>query len=370
MPYQTLYRKYRPKKISDVHGQDHVVKALSNAVKEKKIAHSYIFSGWWGSGKTTTARILAAMLNCEEGITHDPCGKCKPCLSIMNGNAIDIKEIDAASNRGIDEIRKIQDESNYAPSHLRCKMYILDEAHMLTTQAANALLKIIEEPPRYMYFVLCTTEPKSILSTIHSRCERYDFKKIIPKDIADRLKFIADSEEIEVDEETLYTVARHSNGSMRDAISNMDQLIKYCGNEPINAEKAREMLGAVGSNVCFDLVNAIKNKDAPQGIKIINELVSNGVKYDFIYNEMTSHLRNMALVYACGNNTSCLGLSDHDLGKIQEQARQLKKISVITKLFDIFSAAQEGIAMNINQQLVLEMTLIKSIVVVNRDGSG
>jgi DNA polymerase III subunit gamma/tau len=362
MAYETLPLKYRPKTLDDMHGQRHIARSLSNSVKNKQIAHAYLFTGWHGTGKTSTARIVAMMLNCEDGVTDKPCCKCSSCLSIINGNAMDIQEIDAASNRGIDDIRRIQGNARLSPVHLRCKVCILDEAHMLTAQASNALLKLIEEPPSHMYFILCTTEPKAILPTIHSRCEQYNFRKIVPKDIIARLSEITANENIAIDDESMHVIAKYSNGSLRNAIANLDQIWKFCGENKISADETRSALGAVYEGACHDLVEAIRTKSVDKGICIVNEMLNSGIKPELVYQEMTSHVRNLALVATCKDPTY-LGLSKHEIEKLSEQSRQLS-ISVAIKIFNIFAAGQEGIALNINHQHILEMNLLQSIAIV------
>jgi len=268
MTYQVIARKWRPQKFSDLVGQEHVTDTLANAIKKDRVAHSYIFSGARGVGKTTAARILAKALNCAKGPTPEPCGECDACIEITAGNSLDVIEIDAASNRGIDQIRELREMVRYAPAAARTKVVILDEAHMLTTDASNALLKTLEEPPDRVIFVMATTEPEELVDTIRSRSQHFHFRVLTFNEITDRLKYIAEKENLKIEDGALSVIARMAEGSMRDALSLLEQARAYCGDD-IKDIAVRELLGVVPEDALQELVEAIAGQSAERALGLV-----------------------------------------------------------------------------------------------------
>ena len=271
MEHQSLYRKWRPQTFEDIIGQKHITQTLINAISLNRISHAYIFSGPRGVGKTTTARILAKSLNCEKGPTPYPCNKCERCIRITNGYSMDVMEIDGASNNGVDSIRELRNKVNFAPAEGRYKIYIIDEVHMLSQGAFNALLKTLEEPPLHVIFIFATTDPHKIPSTILSRCQWFNFRRISLADIVAKLKMIAKDEKLSIDDKTLDIIARSSTGSMRDAESALDQIIAYCGKD-ITSQSVREVLGIIEEEVFFEFLEAIIKNDTLKGIELISRI--------------------------------------------------------------------------------------------------
>lgn len=287
MSYQALYRTWRPQKFEDVVGQEHVTKTLQNALLQEKVSHAYLFSGPRGTGKTTIAKVFAKAINCEHAPAAEPCNQCPSCLGITNGSIGDVLEIDAASNNGVDEIRDIRDKVKYAPSSVRYKVYIIDEVHMLSIGAFNALLKTLEEPPKHVIFILATTEPHKIPPTIISRCQRFEFRKISVRDIVERLTTVIDNEGTKVSDEALHIVARAAEGGMRDALSLLDQAISYSENE-VTVEEVLAVTGSVSQRHLGHLAQCIYENDVPQALRIVDAIMNQGkdplrFMEDFIY---------------------------------------------------------------------------------------
>ncbi|MDP3730508.1 MAG: DNA polymerase III subunit gamma/tau [Candidatus Omnitrophota bacterium] len=294
MSYIVFARKYRPQAFDEVVGQSHITTTLENAIAQDRVAHAYIFAGPRGVGKTTTARIFAKALNCERGPTADPCNKCPLCLEITQGSSLDILEIDGASNRGIDEIRNLRENVKFSPSKGRFKVYIIDEVHMLTQEAFNALLKTLEEPPAHVKFIFATTQAHKVPPTILSRCQRFDFRRISIKDIVDSLKAIAKKENLKVEDDVLILMAKHSDGSMRDAQVVLDQISSFADGR-ISLEDASKILGAVSDDILFSLADSIKSRDALGALKIIDDLANEGKDVAEIVLYLIEHFRDLSV---------------------------------------------------------------------------
>lgn len=314
MSYLALYRKYRPADFNSVYGQEEVVTVIKNAIFSNKISHAYLFCGPRGTGKTTIAKIIAKLVNCEHLENGEPCGKCYNCINFMNSN--DIVEIDAASNNGVDEIREIRDKINLVPSNAKYKVYIIDEVHMLTTQAFNALLKTLEEPPAHVIFILATTEPHKIPLTIASRCQKFRFSKINDSLIADRLREIAGFENIEIDNDALFEIARLADGGMRDAINILDQLVAY-SNSKITLDDIYKVNGSVSYSDLYELLKAIIDNDKVKIIEFVDNIDKNGKEIGKFVEEMIIFLKDVVL-YKNANYLSSIEMKNDNIKLVSE----------------------------------------------------
>lgn len=317
MSYTVLARKYRSTNFDELVGQDHVATTLKRAIESGRIAHAYLFCGTRGTGKTSTARILAKALNClkSDKPTAEPCGKCDSCLAIARGDDLDVIEIDAASNTGVDNVREIIENAQYRPSRSRFKVYIIDEVHMLSKSAFNALLKTLEEPPSHVKFILATTEPEKVLPTILSRCQRYDFRGISSKEIAAHLKEICKKEKISAEDDALALVAKAGAGSMRDALSLLDRLLSL-GDKKLSIKDVEQMLGLPKAQLVFDLVDSIGRGDVKQTLERADALISSGLSPDSLIAALSDHLRNLLIALTCGKDSGLVdipGLSESEL---------------------------------------------------------
>jgi DNA polymerase-3 subunit gamma/tau len=300
--YQVIARKYRPQSFDDVLNQDHIKTTLRNAIAQNRIAHGYIFSGQRGTGKTTTARIVALCLNCEKGPTDKPCGVCASCVEIAAGGAVDVIEIDAASNRGINEMRELRENVRYQPARDRYKIFIIDEAHQITNEAFNALLKTIEEPPEWAVFILCTTESHKIPATIASRCQHFSFRSVDFHDLIDRMREICTQEGVETDDETLAVLAQAGEGSVRDSLSALDQAIACCGNK-LDAAQVRALLGAFGIDAMAQVTTALSANDGSALLALVDELERNGGSPQHFSRELSRYVRNLLVTKISGEQS-------------------------------------------------------------------
>src|SRR5262249_54620676 len=302
MTYQVIARKYRPQTFRGLVGQEHVTETLANAIKNNRVAHAYIFSGARGVGKTTAARILAKALNCVKGPTPDPCGECDSCKEIAAGTSLDVIEIDAASNRGIDQIRELRDMVRYAPAAARTKVVILDETHMLTGEASNALLKTLEEPPERVIFVMATTEPENLADTIRSRSQHFHFRALTFAEITGRLSEIAQKEKWTVEPGALAIIARLAGGSLRDALSLLEQARAYCG-DTISDKEVRELLGVVPEDALEELMAAIAAGSADRALGLVHTFQKEGRNLQHFCREAIRHVRNLLIARVCGSDS-------------------------------------------------------------------
>ncbi|MGM9924184.1 MAG: DNA polymerase III subunit gamma/tau [Bacillus sp. (in: firmicutes)] len=357
MGYQALYRVWRPQQFSDVIGQKHVTKTMQNALEQEKISHAYLFSGPRGTGKTSVAKILAKAVNCEHSPTREPCNECPSCLGITDGSISDVIEIDAASNNGVDEIRDIRDKVKYAPNSVKYKVYIIDEVHMLSTGAFNALLKTLEEPPKHVIFILATTEPHKIPLTIISRCQRFDFKRIGPEDIVERMHTIIDHTGNPCDEQALYIIARAAEGGMRDALSLLDQAISFSTNDHVTVEDALTVTGSVSQIFINDLVHAIHHKDVSKALGLLKELLSLGKDPVRLIEDLILYFRDMLLYQVSPELSDSFErvVVDDDFKELANQVHA----SSIYQMIDSLNKAQQEMKWTNHPRVLLEVMLVK-----------
>ncbi len=358
MPHISLYRKYRPASFDQVMGQEHVTRTLVNAIESGKISHAYLFAGSRGTGKTSTAKLLAKALNCAEGPTANPCGVCESCVSIGAGSSLDVIEMDAASNRGIDDIRDIRDKVAFATVEGKYKVYILDEAHMLTKEASNAFLKVLEEPPGHVIFVLCTTEAHKVIPTIQSRCQRFEFRRPDAGMVLEVLRGIAQAEEIEIDDAGLAAIARSSAGAFRDAIGALDQLATYCGKK-IDLADVLSMLGVVESELLFEAVDIAAANDSRSALLFVHRLAEQGKDFHQFAQELVGHLRNIFLLQQLDDYPpGIITAADEDYSRLKGQARLMAPYRVV-HFIELLTEAQAEMKLGSDPRLQLELAFVK-----------
>jgi len=347
LEYLVLARKFRPQTFEDVAGQEHVVKTLSNAIGKGRVAHAFLFSGPRGVGKTSVARIMAKSLNCEKGPTATPCNVCSNCKEITAGSSMDVREIDGASNRGIDEIRELREYVKFAPAAAKYKIYIIDEVHMLTREAFNALLKTLEEPPAHVIFIFATTETHKVPATILSRCQCYDFRRISLAEIAANLGRVAVAEGIEISQAALIWIAEAGDGSMRDGQSIFDQVISYAGMKIADTD-VEEILGLVDRKYLFVLSKAVLQRDAGRCLTILEEAYLAGIDMKHFYQMMLKHFRNMLLVKIAADGSSCFDIAPEQISKLKDQVQPVSRetlqryLEILIKEEDSFRRSQEA----------------------------
>jgi DNA polymerase-3 subunit gamma/tau len=357
MSYLVLARKWRPQVFEELVGQEHVTRTLQNAIAASRLAHAFLFTGPRGVGKTSAARILAKAMNCLEGPTQKPCGQCENCQEIAGSNSIDVLEIDGASNTGVDNVRELRENVRYLPSKSKYKIYIIDEVHMLSTSAFNALLKTLEEPPAHVLFVFATTEPHKIPLTILSRCQRFDFRRVPQNLILERLRAIVSAEGVKIDDDTLMLIAREAEGSMRDALSLLDQAISYGGKE-ITGEDVLTLLGIADRKVLFDLSAAIFKKDAKGCLALVDELYKRGHDLGQFCKDFLNHFRNLLVVKLEEGASSVLTVPEHEVKDLMEQAAGVS-FEDLHRLFQILLRGEELMARTPFPKIVLEMTVVE-----------
>lgn len=358
MSYTALYRKFRPEGFEEVKGQDHIVTTLKNQIKASRIGHAYLFTGTRGTGKTSVAKIFAKAVNCEDLQDGSPCGKCAMCRAIGSGASMNVIEIDAASNNGVDNIREIVDEVSYSPAEGKYKVYIIDEVHMLSIGAFNALLKTLEEPPSYVIFILATTEVHKIPITILSRCQRYDFKRITIDTITNHMKELLDTEEIQVEERALRYIAKTADGSMRDGLSLLDQCIAFHLGQVLSYDKVLDVLGAVDTEVFGQLLGHVLDRNVLGCIDLLEEIVMQGRElYQFV-TDFTWYLRNLMLVKVSDNIEDVIDASTENLQRLKEEANRVE-MSMVMRYIRIFSELSGQLRYASQKRIMVEMALIK-----------
>ncbi len=358
MGYVALYRKFRPPVFEDVKGQDHIITTLKNQIRSDRVGHAYLFCGTRGTGKTSVAKILAKAVNCEHPVDGSPCGECEMCKEIATGNSMNVIEIDAASNNGVDNVREIIDEVSYSPTKGKRKVYIIDEVHMLSAGAFNALLKTLEEPPSYVMFILATTEVHKIPITILSRCQRYDFHRITIDTIEGRLRQVVDAEGIRVEEKALRYIAKTADGSMRDSLSLLDQCIAFNYGQELTYDKVLGVLGAVDTEVFRELFSALYSQNVDKALTLLSDVVIQGRELTQFVNDFVWYLRNLMLVQASDQMEDVVDISTDNLKYLKEQA-QGTDTDTILRFIRIFSELSSNIRYATQKRILIEITLIR-----------
>lgn len=358
MSYTALYRKFRPGTFSGVVGQEHIVRSLKNQIASKRVSHAYLFCGTRGTGKTSTAKIFAKAINCLSPENGEPCGTCEMCRAIDEGRSVNVIEIDAASNNGVDNIREIREEVKYPPTEGKFKVYIIDEVHMLSQGAYNALLKTLEEPPEHVVFILATTDPQKVPATIHSRCQRFDFRRITTGEIAATLKKYIESENAEVDSDALHYIAVLADGSMRDSLSILDQCMAFYFNEKITLGKVLDVTGAVDNSVFFEITDAIINKNISKAMDIIDDVINAGRDIKQFNESYIVHLRNLLIALTVDEPDAVLDMLEENTIKLKEQAQRVSSAELI-ELIKVFSSLQQEMRYSSNPRVLLEVEIIK-----------
>lgn len=370
-----LYRKYRPKTFAEIVGQEHIVKTITNAIKLEKISHAYLFYGPRGCGKTTIARLIAKSINCQNRQlktnnkkptrSFEPCNKCNSCLEINEGRAMDLIEIDAASNRGIDEIRSLKEGINVVPIKSNYKVYIIDETHQLTKEASNALLKTLEEPPEHAIFVLCTTEYGKIIPTIASRCQQFEFKRLTLPEIVKKLDFICKKEEVRADKEALETIAKAAEGAIRDAESFLDKIISL-GNKQIKKEETEEVLGIVGIENVIKLINIISKKEERESLLYVNNIFQSGIDPELFVGKIISYLRDLLLFKVNPNIFERRNIFTKEEEENLKKQKDLFIKEDIVDILKIFLDAQNKIKWSDLPNLPFELAVIDCIKLISK----
>src|SRR5262250_1457098 len=359
MTYQVIARKWRPQTFGDLVGQTHVTETLANAIRNNRVAHAYIFSGARGVGKTTAARILAKALNCVKGPTPEPCGECDSCEEIAAGTSLDVIEIDAASNRGIDQIRELRDMVRYAPAVARTKVVILDETHMLTDEASNALLKTLEEPPERVIFVMATTQPEDLVDTIRSRSQHFHFRALTFNEIAERIREIAKKEDLKIDDGAVSVIARMAEGSLRDALSFLEQARAYCG-DTIEDKAARELFGVVPEDALNELVEAIAAGSAERALSLVHTFQKEGRNLQHFCREAVRHIRNLLIARVSGADSDLIAATPDQRPAIAKAASLFSEED-LTRFFQILLQTDDDLRRKPDPRVHLEMGLLRLI---------
>ena len=358
MSYSALYRKFRPSDFGEVRGQDHIVTTLRNQLKLGRIGHAYLFTGTRGTGKTTVAKILAKAVNCEHPTEDGPCNQCEMCKEIQAQNSMNVIELDAASNNSVDNIREIVEAVRYSPAKGKYKVYIIDEVHMLSVSAFNALLKTLEEPPSYVIFILATTEVHKIPITILSRCQRYDFHRITIDTISGHLRDLCDKENVKADEKALKYIAKAADGSMRDGLSLLDRCIAFYLGEELTYDKVLDVLGAVDSEVFFGMLSAVTKGDVKGALEVIEKVVIDGRELTWFVNEFTWYLRNLLIVSTASDCEEMVEMSKDNLELMKKQADTVSMDSLM-RYIRVLSELTAGLKNTGQKRVLVEVAFIK-----------
>ncbi|MBU0713326.1 DNA polymerase III subunit gamma/tau [bacterium] len=356
MSYQVISRKYRPQRFDEVIGQSHICLTLQNAIKSNRISHAYLFTGSRGIGKTSTARIFAKSMNCLNPQGIDPCNECRNCIEITGGRSMDVLEIDGASNRGIDQIRELRENVKYPPSNSKNRIFIIDEVHMLTKEAFNALLKTLEEPPSHVIFIFATTEPLKIPATIISRCQRYDFHRIPIREIVRHLGSIAQNEHVEITDDILMLVAKKAEGGMRDAESLLDQLIAF-SDQSVSLEEAKNILSLIDYEYYIDISNKVLENDTGSLLQVAGSVIDDGINLTEFFTGFSEHFRNLLIASATGS-VDMLDLPDNMKQRYGEEAQKWDAADLL-RLIKLLTDAQAGLRTSINHRMHIEFTLLR-----------
>ena len=359
MAYQVIARKYRPQRFSDVVGQDHVTQTLGHAIEQKRIAHAYIFCGPRGTGKTTIARIFAKCLNCTNGPSVEFDDNDARCREITEGRSLDVLEIDGASNNGVEQVRELRETCKYLPASSRFKIYIIDEVHMLSTAAFNALLKTLEEPPEHVKFMFATTDPEKVLPTILSRCQRFDLRRIPAALIAKHLTYIAKQEKVKIDPAALYAIARGAEGALRDAESTLDQLISFCGDK-IEESDVLSMFGLTAQSQLLELANAVLGGQVETALRQLNELAKNGKDLGRLLSDLLNHFRNLLIFQVSRGDLSMLEASEAEASALAEEAKRTTADG-LTRILEVLADAEMRLRDTASKKILLEITLLQAI---------
>ncbi len=358
MSYTALYRKFRPGNFEDVKGQDHIVTTLKNQMMADRIGHAYLFCGTRGTGKTSVAKILAKAVNCENPQEGSPCGECESCKNIASGASLNVVELDAASNNGVDSIREIVESVEYRPTQGKYKVYIIDEVHMLSAGAFNALLKTLEEPPEYVIFILATTEVHKIPITIKSRCQHYSFRRISIETITDRLRYLVNQEQVEVEEKALRYIAKTADGSMRDALSLLDQCIAFYLGKTVTYDNVLEVLGVVDTEMFSQLLRAVIKQNVSEVLSLVDVFIMQGRELTQLINDFTWYQRNLLLIKSSDNMEEVLDVSSDNLVKLREEAEMIGATTLL-RYIRIFSELSNQMRYATQKRILLEVALIK-----------
>lgn len=355
--HKALYRAYRPQNFEDVVGQEHIIRTLKNQIENNNVGHAYLFSGTRGTGKTSTAKIFARAVNCENSINQEPCNECEVCKDILHDNIMDVVEIDAASNNSVDDIRELRENVKYSPTKAKYKVYIIDEVHMLSQGAFNALLKTLEEPPSYIIFILATTEPHKIPATILSRCQRFDFKRVTVKDMTSRMQKICNEEDIEVEDKALNLISRNSQGALRDALSILDQCISF-GDNKIEYKDVVELLGTINVEQLFDLAKYIIDQDTKKSLQILNEFVIWGKDIRNLINDLIDHFRNLMVCKVSSELDEIISLPEETIQQLKLQSKEVD-VNDLIRILNILSTTQDQMRTSSNPRILAEVTMMK-----------
>lgn len=358
MSYIALYRKWRPSTFDEIKGQDAIVGTLRNQLLANRIGHAYLFCGTRGTGKTSAAKVFAKAINCENTVNGSPCGECASCKSIAAGNSMNVVEMDAASNNGVENVRNIIEDVVYPPVDAKYKIYIIDEAHMMTKEAFNALLKTLEEPPSYVVFILATTEPHKLPITILSRCQRYDFKRISTDVIVDRLAEVTKSENLEVEEKALAYIARRAEGGMRDALSMLDQCISFFLGQPVTYDKTLDVLGAVDTSVFSELLRDLVARSVIDAYHVVEKVMIQGRNLDQFVSDFTWHLRNVLLMSVSNDAAEVIDLTEDNLKLLVNEAKVIPSEQIL-RYIRVFSELANNMKFSTQKRVLLEIAIIR-----------